>query len=269
MIASRSLEGKVAVVTAGSTGFGRAVAVAYARAGARVVVGDITETPGPGNFDETSSLNTVPFIESFGGDARYVQCDVTKQEDVIGLVEQAVSSFGRIDVFVNNAGVYRGGRPVHELSVDDLDACWQVLVKGTWFGCQQAIKQFLVQGDGGAIVNIVSTAGLRAHPYQAPYNMAKAAQANLTRCVALEYAHAAIRANGICPTYVKTSMSRGGFENEDNSAMVTSVIPMHRWGEISDVVNAALFFAADESSFLTGVMLPVDGGEMLSGRAPA
>lgn len=108
-------------------------------------------------------------------------------------------------------------------------------------------------------MNIVSTARLRAHSGQAPYNMAKAAQANLTRSVALEYAANNIRANGICPTYVKTAMSRGGYESDETSGLVESVIPLHRWREISDVVKAALFFASDDPAFLTGVMLPLDG----------
>ena len=262
---STSLDGKVAVITAGSTGFGRGIAVAFARAGASVVVGDIRESTTPGNFDEAPELTTAELIKRDGGSCLFVECDVTKQAEVASLFERAVSSFGRLDILVNNAGIYRGGARIHELSIDAVDACHNVLVRGSWFASQEAIKQFLKQKTGGNIINIVSTAGLRGHINQAPYNLAKAAQANLTRCIAVEYAQDNIRANAVCPTYVKTAMSRGGFESAERSDEVTRVIPLHRWGEISDVVNATLFLASSEAAFLTGVLLPVDGGETLGG----
>lgn len=260
------LTGKVAVVTAGSTGFGRAIAVAFARAGASVVIGDLREETAPGNFDEQADRTTTALITDEGGTAAFQHCDVTREEQVAALIEHATERFGGLDIMVNNAGIHRGGGRVHELSIDAVDACHDVLVRGSWFGSQAAIRRFLEQGSdrGGSIINIVSTAGLRAHLNQAPYNMAKAAQASLTRCLAIEYAKDNIRANGICPTYVKTAMSRGGFESGMTEA-VEAVVPLGRWGEIRDVVNAALFLAHEDSAFLTGVMLPVDGGEMLSG----
>jgi NAD(P)-dependent dehydrogenase (short-subunit alcohol dehydrogenase family) len=259
-----SLKGKVAVVTAGSTGFGRGIAVAYARAGANVVVGDIRESTAPGNFDERPELTTCELIAQSQGSGTYVHCDVTRALDIERLLQTAIDRYGGLDILVNNAGVYRGGALVHEMLVDDLEACWNVIAKGSWFASQAAIKRFLSQGRGGNIINIVSTAGLRAHASQSPYNMAKAAQAALTRCIAVEYASHNIRANGICPTYVKTSMSREGLDGEMRER-IAAVIPLHRWGEISDVVNAALYLAADGAAFLTGVLLPVDGGETLSG----
>lgn len=261
---TQRLAGKVAVITAASTGFGRGMAVLFARHGARIVIGDLQEATTPGNFDEQPDLSTAQLIEQFGGEACFVKCDVTKQSDMAALVAAAVDSYGRLDIMVNNAGVYRGGARVHELTEDDLDACWSVLVKGTWFGCQEAIKVFLRQGDGGNIINIVSTAGLRAHEGQAPYNAAKAAQAMLTQCIAVEYAKDKIRVNAICPTYVKTSMSRGAFEDPVFGETARKIIPLGRWGEISDVANAALFLASDESIFIDGALLPVDGGEALS-----
>lgn len=257
------LPGKVAVITAASTGFGRGMAVLFARHGARVVIGDLKEETTPGNFDERPELTTVQLIRQHGGDARFVQCDVTRQSDMARLLTTAVNEFGRLDVMVNNAGIYRGGARLHEQTEDALTDCWNVLVKGAWFGCQEAIKIFLRQGDGGNIINIVSTAGLRAHEAQSPYNVAKAAQAMLTQCVAMEYAPNRIRANAICPTYVKTSMSRGAVDDPVFGESVKRVIPLGRWGEISDVANAALFLASDESAFIDGALIPVDGGESL------
>src|SRR5262249_6338606 len=158
----------------------------------------VVEATRPGNFDERGELSTAALIEDEGGEALFVQGDVSSAADADGLVSAAVARFGRLDVLVNNAGVWRGGR-FHEIREADFDACWNVIAKGSWLVSQAAVRQFLAQGQGGSIINIVSTAGLRGHYGQAPYNTAKAAQASLTRVLALEYGHAGIRVNAICP----------------------------------------------------------------------
>jgi NAD(P)-dependent dehydrogenase (short-subunit alcohol dehydrogenase family) len=202
------LDDKVAVVTGASSGFGRAIARAFAGEGAKVVVSDIREQPLAGGFEDDLDTTTVQAIEADGGTAIYVNCDVTKPDQVRALIEATVNEFGRLDILMNNAGIYRGGKLMHEFSEEDLDACFTVNVKGTWFPSQEAIKQFLRQGDGGNIINLVSTAGLQGHPKQSVYNTSKGAQANLTRCLAIEYGHEGIRVNGICPTYAKTALTR-------------------------------------------------------------
>ncbi|MGI8839982.1 MAG: SDR family NAD(P)-dependent oxidoreductase [Caulobacteraceae bacterium] len=254
-------DSKVIAVTGASTGLGRGIAVGAARLGMRVVVGDLGEAARGGNFDDRPELTTAKLIASQGGEALFVGCDVTKADEAAGLVEAAVRKFGDLDVLVNNAGVWRGG-PFHELPEAAFDACWSVIAKGTWLCSRAAVRHFLSRG-GGSIINVVSTAGLRAHRGQSAYNAAKAAQASLTTCLALEYADRGIRVNGVCPTFVKTAMSRGGFEHAPDAAL--GAIPVGRWGEIADVVQAALFLASDEAAFLTGVLLPVDGGETLEG----
>ncbi len=268
-----SLKGKVAVVTGASTGIGRAIAVLFARHGARIVVGDLHEEAAPGNFDEEPQLTTVQLIELGQGQAAFQACDVSQQAQVAALVEAARTRFGRLDIMVNNAGVWRGGRRVHETTEDELDACWRVLVKGSWFGAQEAVKAFLAQGGaqggGGSIINIVSTAGLRGHAYQPAYNVAKAAQANLTRVLGLEYGADGIRSNGICPSFAKTSMSRHGFDSEDSQEMVRRLIPQGRWGEAADVANLALYLASDAGSHMNGALIPIDGGETLGAARSA
>jgi NAD(P)-dependent dehydrogenase (short-subunit alcohol dehydrogenase family) len=259
------LQDKVAVVTAGSSGFGRGIATLFAQHGAQVVIGDLDEQPRAGGFDARPELSTAALIEAAGGRAWFQHCDVTRQADAAQLIASAVERCGRLDILVNNAGVYRGGRRMHEMTEADLDACWNVSARGSWLCSQEAIKRFLAQDDGGSIINILSTAALRAHPMQTPYNMAKAAQASLTRCLALEYGRHGIRVNGICPTYAKTAMSRAAHDHKPLSDRVRKVIPLGRWAEVSDVANLALFLASEEGSFMQGALIPLDGGEILSG----
>lgn len=258
------LEGEVAVVTGASSGFGRGIARAFAAEGAKVVVSDVREELTEGGFEEDPDLTTVEAIEKEGGEAIYVGCDVTKQDQVRDLVKAAVDRFGRLDIMVNNAGIYRGGKLTHEFTEEDLDACFNVNVKGTFFGAQEAVKQFLEQGDGGNIINLVSTAGLGGHPNQSVYNTSKGAQANLTRCLAIEYGEKGIRVNGICPTYAKTALTRQLFDDKDFDEAFKQSIPLKRWGEVEDIAQLAVFLASDESSYIHGDLVRVDGGETLS-----
>lgn len=256
------LEGKVAIVTGASSGIGRAIAVHYAKEGAKVVVADLHEGRNQGGFEDAASATTVEEIERNGGTAFFATCDVASQQQVADLMSIAVQRFGTLDVIVNNAGIYRSGKLVHEFDERDLDACWDVNLKGTWFCCQESIKIFLGKG-GGTIVNIVSTAGLGGHPKQSVYNISKSAVSSLTKCIAIEYGRNGIRANGICPTYAKTSMTRGYFDDDDYMRAFAESIPLKRWGEVDDISNLAVFLASDESSYIHGALIPVDGGETL------
>ena len=257
------LQNKVVVVTGASSGFGRGIAKACAAEGASVVVSDVHENPNTGGFEDDAALTTVDAIEKLGGTAIYVGCDVTQEDQVDTLIAETVRAFGRIDVMVNNAGVYRSGKRLHEFAAADLDACFEVNVKGTFFGAKAAIRQMLDQGDGGVIINLVSTAGLQGHPNQSVYNISKGAQANLTRCLAIEYGQDGIRVNGICPTYAKTSLTRALFDDKDFDQVFTESIPLKRWGDVEDIANLAVFLASDESGYIHGDLIKVDGGETL------
>lgn len=257
------LEGKVVVITGASTGFGRGIADKMAAEGARVVIGDLKEEANPSGFDERPDLTTVQLVESKGGQASFARCDVTKRADVAALVAHAVDKFGRLDVMVNNAGIYRGGKLLHEFEEVDLDLCFDVNVRGSFLGAQEAIKVFLKQGDGGNIINLVSTAGLQGHPRQSVYNISKGAQANLTRCLAIEYGRDGIRVNGICPTYAKTALTRAFAEDADFDSMFVESIPLKRWGEVPDIADLAVFLASERSSYIHGVLVRIDGGETL------
>jgi len=250
-----SLEGKIALVTGASYGIGFAIATAYAEAGATIVFNDINQAlvdKGLASYKEKG-------IEAHG----YV-CDVTDEDAVNKFIAQVTEEIGVIDILVNNAGIYRGGKLTHEFSEEDLDACFNVNVKGSFFGAQEAVKQFLKQGNGGNIINIVSTAGLGGYPNQSVYNISKGAAANLTNSLAVEYGRDKVRVNGICPTYCKTALTRDLYDDKAFDNTFVESIPLGRWGETKDVADLAAFLASDESDYIHGDLIKVDGGERLS-----
>lgn len=262
------LAGKVAVITGASSGFGRASAIRFAQEGASVVVADITEQPLAKGFEADLDRTTAEVITDKGGSAVFVTCDVTRRSDTDAAVAAAVEHFGRLDIMFNNAGIYRGGKLMDEFTEDDLDACFDVNVKGTFFGTQSAVTQFRRQEPGtaglrGTIVNLVSTAGLQGHPRQSVYNISKGAQANLTRCAAIEYGVEGIRVNGICPTYAKTALTRDLYEDMAFMQTFAESVPLQRWGETSDIADLAVYLASDESSYVHGDLVRIDGGETL------
>jgi len=257
------LKDKVAIITGSSSGFGRAIAEKFAVEGAKVVCSDIRKDPNPQGFEDDITVPTHQVIQKRGGEAILVECDVSKADQVKNLIKDAVDNFGKLDIMVNNAGVYRVGKLFHEFTEEDLDACYNVNVKGMFFGSQEAVKQFLKQGKGGNIINIISVAGLGGYPRQAVYNISKAAAANLTNSLAIEYGREGIRVNGICPTYCKTSMTREVYADKEFAKAFAERIPLGRWGEAKDVADLAVFLASDESEFIHGDLIRVDGGERL------
>jgi NAD(P)-dependent dehydrogenase (short-subunit alcohol dehydrogenase family) len=253
----RQLEGKVALVTGASVGIGRAIAVAYGREGAKVVV----------NYSRSreEAEKTAEMVKQVRGEPLVIQADVAQDRQVRDMVAQTLERFGRIDVLVNNAGItaFVDFADLEGLTDEMWDRLYNVNVKGTFFGAQEAVKQFLKQGTGGNIINIVSTAGLGGHPRQAVYNTSKGAAANLTRCLAIEYGKDKIRVNGICPTYCKTALTRAFYDDKDFDKLFVESIPLHRWGETKDVADLAVFLASDESSYIHGDLIKLDGGEQL------
>lgn len=260
----KKLEDKVTIITGSSSGFGRGIALAFAAEGAKLVCSDIQPGADRKGFENDMQVPTDEAIRAAGGEAIFVKCDVTKSEEVAALVKAAIDKFGKLDIMVNNAGIYRGGKLLHEFTEGDLDACFSVNVKGSFCGAQEAVKQFLKQGNGGNIINIVSTAGLGGYPNQSVYNISKGAAANLTNSLAVEYGKDKIRVNGICPTYCKTALTRDLYDDKGFDQYFVESIPLKRWGEVEDVANLAVFLASDESSYIHGDLIKVDGGERLS-----
>jgi NAD(P)-dependent dehydrogenase (short-subunit alcohol dehydrogenase family) len=255
------LQDKVAIVTGSSSGLGRAIAIGYAKEGAKVVCSDLQKNAKKEGFENNIDQDTDQIIKDMGCESIFVMCDVTKNKEVEDLVLQAVKAFGRLDIMVNNAGLITRALPLDQLDDSDWDITMGVNGKGVWNGCQQAIRQFLKQGDGGKIVNIASIGGLVALHNCAAYCASKGAVVNLTRQLAGDYAPNNINVNGICPSQAATAINRPLIEDypEDKQATVDAT-PMGRWVEVEEIVGPAIFLASSEANFITGQLLAVDGG---------
>jgi NAD(P)-dependent dehydrogenase (short-subunit alcohol dehydrogenase family) len=253
------LQDKVAVITGAATGIGRAAAVLFGKEGAKVVFGDV---------NEVEAEQTLRLAHEAGAEARYVRCDVRDPVQVENLVETAARAHGRLDVLFSNAGVNYYGK-VHEIAEEDWNDCLSLNLAGHYRCMKFAIPHMLRQG-GGSIILTASIQGLVAFERFAPYAAAKGGIVQLTRQAALDYAADKIRVNCLCPGSIRTPMNPeimdpsldGGARLERSSAMV----PMGRVGEAEEIAHAALFLASDESAYITGHALSVDGGLVIKGR---
>lgn len=245
------LEGKVAIVTGGARGFGRAIAERFAAEGASVVIADLLEEDG---------REVVAAIEEAGGAARFVRTDVTVSDEVATMVGLAEESFGKLDVAVANAGVFIAAG-LEDLTEDQYRTQTDVNIKGTWLTLKHALPA-LRRAGGGSIVITSSAAAFRGLPGSAAlYGTTKAALVMLMKNTALSVAHDQIRCNAVAPGPVATEFYH--FTNEQKQAWVdhySPVVPLGFLGESSDVANAVLFLASDEARWITGSVLGVDGG---------
>lgn len=247
------LKGKVVIITGAGSGIGRATALLFAREGAKVVVADLIERAG---------VETVGDIKAGGGEAVFVRVDVARAVEVERMVRVAVETFGRLDILFNNAGL-----TLPAMVTETTEELWQksldVNLKGVMLGCKYAIPEMQKVG-GGSIINTASMLGLVASPRQAPYCAAKGGVVLLTKQVALDYARDNIRVNCICPSEVDTPMHRKFIEESPDPAAtkkrLLERIPLNRVAQPEEIATAALFLASDDSSYVTGVALPVDGG---------
>lgn len=253
------LSGKTAVVTGAASGIGRAIAILFAKEGANVVIGDVTEEVKEGGEP------TAEVIAKEGGTARFVTCNVSKWADVDNLVGTAVSEFGSLDVMVNNAAVMGAGVKLLETTEEDWDHVMGVNAKGVFFGCKRAVQQMLTQplvGDAkGRIVNISSQHGMVCAPGKMAYGVGKSAVVYMTRQIAVDYAKENIICNAVAPGRILTGKPLGG-PGSDPLEYSTMRTPMPRLGKPGDVAHAALFLASDEATYITGHNLMVDGGWM-------
>ena len=252
----KRLQGKVTIVTGAASGIGEAMARRFAADGAKLVVADVQDARGQA------------LVDSLGDEASYCHCDVSREADVQGLIAHAASRFGRVDVLVNNAGSPGPGGPIEGIDADAFDAAVGVLLRSVFLGIKHVAPVMKRQGSG-SIVSTASVAGLRTGFGPHVYSAAKAAVIHLTHSVAMELGESGVRVNCICPGGIATPIFGKGFglapEAADRSVplmkqVLSSIQPLQRAGLPEDIANAAAWLASDESSFVNGHALVVDGG---------
>ena len=250
------LENKVAVVTGSSSGIGEAIALAFAREGAAVVV----------NYSrhEDAAQKVLQKVEAAGGKGLVVGADVSDPKEVEAMVQQAVGTLDRLDIMVNNAGMERK-MPFLQTPFEVWQETIAVNLTGAWLGCQAAAKQMVAQGEGGRIINVSSVHEDLAMPTNSPYCATKGGVRMLMRTLAVELAPHDITVNNIAPGAIETPMDAPLEQNPDEMKELLSEIPLGRMGKPEEVANLALFLASDDSSYVTGSTLFVDGGMIRQG----
>jgi NAD(P)-dependent dehydrogenase (short-subunit alcohol dehydrogenase family) len=250
------LDGKVAVITGAASGMGAATARLFASEGARVLVTDM---------DDEKGRN---IAEELGDQGDFFHVDVSREEDIASAIDHTASTWGRLDVMFNNAGFGGARGPIESISEDDFDLTVDVLLKGVFLGMKHAAPVMKEQGSG-SIISTASVAGLQAGESPHLYTATKAAVIHLTKSVALELGQEGIRVNAICPGVVATPLAHGPLDEERREKFRDRFgrhQPIGRVGEPEDIAQAALFLASDDSTFITGTAMVVDGGAN-SGRA--
>jgi gluconate 5-dehydrogenase len=243
------LDGKVAVVTGGSRGFGKAMALGLADAGADVVVASRTQ----------ADLDTVAEeIKAKGRKALAISTDTTDKDSIKNLAAKTIEEFGKIDILVNNAG--QGTNvPFLNMTEEQWDQIINVNLKG-YFLCTQVIGGFMFKAKSGRIINISSAMGSYPLPFLTHYAASKGGINAFTKCLAQEWANRGITVNAIAPSYFETDINKDSMANEAISKLIMSKTPLNRWGKVEDLVGLVVFLASDASSYMTGSVIPVDGG---------
>ena len=245
------LDGKVALISGGARGQGAAEALLFAKEGAKVVFGDLLDDEGRRIESQVAEL---------GGDATYIHLDVTSAHDWDAAVQTALDRYGRLDILVNNAGILGRRTGLEDTTSEQWDAVLNVNAKGAFIGTKAAIPA-LRDAGGGSIVNISSIAGIIADPTGIPaYQASKGAVRLLTKSTALQHAADNIRCNSVHPGLIVTAMSEDVLADPDRRQTFFGSIPLGRLGTVDDIANGVLFLASDESSYVTGSELVIDGG---------
>jgi NAD(P)-dependent dehydrogenase (short-subunit alcohol dehydrogenase family) len=244
-----TFKNKVALITGGSSGIGRATALAFAKKGAKVVIADWIE-----------NQETMDSIKNLGGDVLFIKCDVSKSGDVKTLIEKTIATFGRLDFAFNNAGIEGILAPTQECSEENWDKTIGVNLKGIWLCMKLEIPEMLKKGKG-VIVNCSSVAGIVGFSGLPAYVASKHGVIGLTKTAALECAKLGIRVNAVCPGVIKTPMiDRLTGNKKESEEQFENMEPVGRFGQPEEIANAVIWLCSDEASFVTGIAMPVDGG---------
>ena len=247
----RGIQDSVAIVTGASSGIGRAAAMRFAEEGASVVAADV---------DVEGGEETVAHIEDAGGEAVFVEADVTVENDVQAVVDTAVDTYGGLDIAFNNAGIEGPNESTTDQTIDGWDQVLDINLRGVFLGMQAEIPAMMESG-GGAIVNTASIAGLLGFPNLAPYVASKHGVIGLTKTAAVEFSADGVRVNAICPGVIETPMvARTREEDPEQIEGTIAATPIDRLGQPEESGSAAVWLAAEDASFVTGESLVVDGG---------
>ena len=243
------LEGKVALITGGSRGQGATEAELFVKEGARVVIADILEPEGNA---------VVAQIREGGGDASFIRLDVTSEDDWRDAVEFTLNTYGRLDILINNAAIYKR-TPIVQTGLDEWNQIMDINSTGVFLGTKHTVPAMQESG-GGSIINISSTAGLVGSERGSAYGASKGSVRLFTKYTAIQHAGDGIRANSIHPGPIDTEMIKENISTPEDRAESEARVPLGRIGTVTDVAYGALFLASDESSFMTGAELVIDGG---------
>ena len=243
------LQNKIAIITCAGSGIGQGIALAFVKEGAKVVVADWSEEGGKEAVEQVRKIN---------GEAVFVKTDVSKTVDIDKMVKTCLDKFGRVDILVNNAGIYRVYN-LHEMSEEDWDKTINVNLKSVFLGSKRVIPEMLKQGQG-KIINTASIAGLVGFAQSGAYCASKGGIIALTKEMALDYAPKKINVNCICPGIIKTAMTKDMITDPATKQFLESSTPYPRLGEPADIAMAAVYLASNESDFVNGHVLVVDGG---------
>ena len=255
----RRLEGRVALITGATSGIGRAMALRFAREGARVMCADRRARPDPAIGDDAGPP-THEAIRAEGLEAAAVACDVTDGASVAAAMRTVADTFGQLDIVCANAGIGLKTYPLTDEPFEDYEATIRVNQDGVWWTCREAVRQMLRQGTGGRIIATASITGLVGGSWGVGYAASKGATLQIVRTLAAQVAKHGITVNAICPGVVRTALTRGTRSDPARLAYMLGLHPLGRLGEPEDIAGAAFFLASDDARWVTGVALPVDGG---------
>ncbi len=244
---------KVVYITGASSGIGRAAAIEYARRGAKISLIDI---------NDEAALITQQLVHESGAESIFIHANVADYDQVKNSIKGTVNRFGKIDIALNNAGIgAKSSLKTAQHTLDDWDTVVKVNQTGLFY-CMKEQLSHMAETSQGNIINVASIAGLRGLANQLAYVASKHAVVGMTKTAALEYARQGIRINAICPVFTNTPLLEMLFDSKDGlREKLVRTIPLGRYGEVSDIINAILWLSSDESSFITGMAMPIDGGQ--------
>jgi glucose 1-dehydrogenase len=260
----KGLKGKNALITGASSGIGQAIAIRLAQEGCNIAINYRKSSEEAENTEEMALQKACGDIDNCGVKSLLVQGDVSREEDILEMVNTVVDKFGRLDILVNNAGIQTENAS-HEVKTEDFDRVIAVNLRGSYLCSRETIKHFLSQKIPGVIINISSVHEIIPRPMYVSYSISKGGMENMTKTLALEYANRSIRVNAIAPGATITPINEAWTNDPEKKAIVESHIPMGRAGTSEEMAAAVAFLASDEAAYITGQTLFIDGGLTLYG----